>query len=722
MSTPSAPTLLKCLSDERTAEVTVVVPTRNAARTLEACLTSLRLQSVPCVIVVVDNHSDDETQAIAGRLADVVAVAGPERSAQRNLGAALAPAPFVGFIDADMVVGGEVVAEAAAALRAGAGAVIVPEHSFGEGFWAEVRAFERSFYVGSDSIEAARFFRWEVFEEAGGFDADGLPGPEDWDLSGRARRLAPVERVTAMIEHDEGRPTLVDLWRKKAYYGPGLGEYVRTHGQASLQALDRPYLRRPSLLLSRGPLLGAGLVLLKTGEAVAAGLGLLRSRTGGGVSNTRLSRTQDHTPAGEEALPTQVAVVSFGPVLQPNSGLPVRANATVRSLTGLGIRVSLVSTSPETRTGRSGEPDTIRTLRRQLRLGFSLEFVRVVRMLAREVDAIVVESALLVPAVLLARRRLPILWDTNECETLHYSRLPPCPAVLARLGAWWVLEQLAARSSAAVVAISEAEAVHWRAYFPTCRDKVFVVPHAPPLRATHPPPRGNGGRGERVVASSDAPSGPTTPDPDPSTTGPRLVFVGATLGKHNAVAAKWLVTTLAPLLPANSSLVLVGEGTDRVVETLASTQTIACTLVGLGFVPDVDAVIATADLCLAPLASGAGVKTKVLHYLAHGKPVVGTRAAFEGIEDAPGVISVPLDALPGAVLDVIGREQRDDERALLATAQSRWLEAHHGERAVSTAWEQVLRACVAPGTDARASHPAPGSLVAARDPVLEETR
>ncbi len=721
MSTPSGPTLLRCLSDERAAEVTVVVPTRNAAPTLGACLASLRSQSERCVVVVVDNHSEDETQAIACRLADVVAVAGPERSAQRNLGAALVPAPFLGFIDADMVVGREVVAEAVAALRTGAGAVIVPERSFGEGFWAEVRAFERSFYVGSDSVEAARFFRREVFEEAGGFDVGGLPGGEDWDLTGRVRQLASVERVTTMIEHDEGRPTLLDLWRKKAYYGPGLREYVGTHGTSSLGALDRPYLRRPTLLLGRGPRLGAGLVLLKTGEAVAAGIGILRSARGPRLPSTGRSRAGGSRPAGEGALPAAVAVVSFGPVLQPNSGLPVRANTTVGSLAGLGIRVSLVSTSPETRAGRDGEPETIRVLRRPLRLGFSLELVRVVRALAREVDCIVVESALLLPAVLLGRRGVPVVWDTNECETLHYSRLPRRPAVLARLGAWWLLEQLAARSSAAVVAISEAEAVSWRAYFPACRDKVVVVPHAPPRRATQPSPREDSW-GPRSLVGGDASPGSAPPSLDRAPAGPRLVFVGATVGKHNAVAAKWLVATLAPLLPANTSLVLVGEGTDRIVEMLSRNQRIACTLVGLGFVADADAVIGAADLCLAPLAAGAGVKTKVLHYLAHGKPVVGTPAAFEGIEGAPGTVSVPLDALPRAVLDAIGQERGGEERAALAAAQARWLDAHHGERVVSTAWERALRAIVAPGADARPAPGAAGGPVAAGARASEGTR
>lgn len=254
--------------------VTVVVPTRNAERTIAACLQSLKAQTHPCRVVVVDNGSDDSTPVIAGAIADEVLQAGPERSAQRNRGARAFPAPVVGFIDADMMLQPDVVAEAVAALGEGAGSVIVPERTVGEGFWVGVRAFERSFYDGSDAIEAARFFRWEVFERAGGFDED-LTGPEDWDLSLSARELAPVARTVALIEHDEGSIGYIDACRKKAYYADGLRRYVAKRGLAAVQqAGRRPWMRQPRRLVNR---YGVGLVALKAGEALAVSVALLRS-------------------------------------------------------------------------------------------------------------------------------------------------------------------------------------------------------------------------------------------------------------------------------------------------------------------------------------------------------------------------------------------------------------------------------------------------------------
>ena len=73
--------------------VSVVVPTRNAARTLDACLRSIRSQTYGRVeLVVVDNHSLDATPEIARRYVDAFETSGPERSAQRNRGASVSMA------------------------------------------------------------------------------------------------------------------------------------------------------------------------------------------------------------------------------------------------------------------------------------------------------------------------------------------------------------------------------------------------------------------------------------------------------------------------------------------------------------------------------------------------------------------------------------------------------------------------------------------------------
>jgi len=285
-------------------EVTVVVPTRNAARTLAACLESLRAQTAPCRTVVMDNGSTDGTTAIAEEWADVVLHAGPERSAQRNYGARAFPAAIVGFIDADMVLDPDVVAQAHAAIIGGAGAVIVPEETVGDGFWAGVRAFERSFYAGADNIEAARFYRRDVFERTGGF-AESLTGPEDIGLTMEARRAAPVARVSAVIHHDEGRVEFLDACRKKGYYAPGMRRYIAKRGVGAVRTFaNRPWLRHPAKLLSTQ---GAGLLALKVGEAVGEAVAL---------GNALVTQLAGHAGPGRAAdgQLAQIGLAGAGPI------------------------------------------------------------------------------------------------------------------------------------------------------------------------------------------------------------------------------------------------------------------------------------------------------------------------------------------------------------------------------------------------------------------------
>src|SRR5687768_3411679 len=87
VSEPAANAESKASPDDPLPLVSVVVPTRNSQRTIERCLRSIREQSYPAIeLVVVDNFSTDDTFQISTELADLVISAGPERSAQRNLG------------------------------------------------------------------------------------------------------------------------------------------------------------------------------------------------------------------------------------------------------------------------------------------------------------------------------------------------------------------------------------------------------------------------------------------------------------------------------------------------------------------------------------------------------------------------------------------------------------------------------------------------------------
>ncbi len=262
--------------------VSCIVPTRNSAATLDACLRSVRAQTHPDLeLVVVDNSSTDATVDVARAHADVLVDAGPERSAQRNAGARAASGEHLFFIDSDMVLEPSVVAEAAAEVDGGAVAVVVPEVSVGEGFWSRVKALERSCYVGDETIEAARYLPRETFDRVGGDGEEIVAGPEDWDLHERVTRLGgAIGRTQAFLYHDEGRLRLRETMATKFYYGRATGAYLRKHPVRARQQLRlvRPAFVRHWRRLARRPHLGTAVLVMKGCELGAGAAGLLWAR------------------------------------------------------------------------------------------------------------------------------------------------------------------------------------------------------------------------------------------------------------------------------------------------------------------------------------------------------------------------------------------------------------------------------------------------------------
>ncbi len=262
--------------------VSVVVPTRNNERTIEACLRSVREQGhTPIELIVVDNSSTDRTLDIARGLADTVITAGPERSAQRNLGASTARGDWLLWIDSDMVLPKDAVASALAVAVAGdVAGVALPERTIGDGYWTACRALERSCYLDDPWLHNPRLLRRDFLLGLGGFDV-GMSGPEDADLrlrildDGLSIALAPV-----IIDHDEGRLTVRDVMSKRFYYGRSIPRFAAAHrGAVGRQGAGvlRAYLRNYRTLLA-DPTHAAGLVVLRGLEAVAYGAGAARGR------------------------------------------------------------------------------------------------------------------------------------------------------------------------------------------------------------------------------------------------------------------------------------------------------------------------------------------------------------------------------------------------------------------------------------------------------------
>jgi len=269
------------MKEQKQPLVSVVIPTKNSSQTIQACLESIKNQTyVPIQLIVVDNNSSDNTKEIVKQYTQLVFNKGPERSAQRNYGAKKSIGGFLVFIDSDMVLSEDVVADCVKEITETPSlkALVIPEESFGDGFWAQCKKLERSFYLGIDWIEAPRFFTKESFEKVKGFD-ELLCGPEDWDIYQRVSAqygIKSIGRIESFIYHNEGKLSLYRTLQKKAYYMKKIIPYKNKEvnkkafvKQGGIAARYFLFLSSPKKLL-KNPLIGLGMLFMKTSEFLVA--------------------------------------------------------------------------------------------------------------------------------------------------------------------------------------------------------------------------------------------------------------------------------------------------------------------------------------------------------------------------------------------------------------------------------------------------------------------
>ncbi len=212
--------------------VSVIVTTKNEEQNIAACLESLLMQSMkPSEMIVVDNFSEDKTAKIAQEYGAKVFLVGPERSAQRNYGVKNANGKYILYLDADMRLTPKVIEECVNRCESDSEilGIYIPEKIVGNGFWINVRRFERSFYVGT-VIDAVRFVPKAAFQKVEGFDLKNT-GTEDWDFDKKIRGLGKTIVVEANLEHYEGDFNLKNYLSKKNYYSKSFENYSKKWGK-----------------------------------------------------------------------------------------------------------------------------------------------------------------------------------------------------------------------------------------------------------------------------------------------------------------------------------------------------------------------------------------------------------------------------------------------------------------------------------------------------------
>jgi len=266
--------------------VSVIVTTKNSSATLGNCLQSIKEQTYKNIeLIVVDNFSSDETPFLSKKYTKHFYSLGPERSTQRNYGGKKAKGTYVFFIDSDMELHKKIVEQAVEIMEGSMAisGIIVPEESFGNGFWAQCKKLERSFYLGVPYMEAARFFKKSDFLDVKGYDEKMVSG-EDWDLSQRIGKNGDYGRTKDFIRHNEGHISLLKTLKKKSYYAKIFARYAKEPRNSQNVSQQTSVIGRYALFfkhpvkLFRNPILGIGMLFMKTSEFAFGGISYIIAR------------------------------------------------------------------------------------------------------------------------------------------------------------------------------------------------------------------------------------------------------------------------------------------------------------------------------------------------------------------------------------------------------------------------------------------------------------
>ena len=160
-----------------------------------------------------------------------------------------------------------------------------------------------------------------------------------------------------------------------------------------------------------------------------------------------------------------------------------------------------------------------------------------------------------------------------------------------------------------------------------------------------------------------------------------VLFVGNYTDMKNVDAIRIIKEKIAP---ATSGLDFIVAGKGGKKETYKNFKS-------LGPVKDIGRLIDSADICIVPLRYGTGIKIKILDFLSHHKPVVGTSIAFEGFDVKNGknaIICDDLDSYPRVLnalaIDYKLRKKISDETGELLNFFS--------DKRVSKIWLKLLDA------------------------------
>jgi len=200
----------------------------------------------------------------------------------RKRGSSYANGEILLHLDSDMRLEPEVVMECVSLIERGADALVIPEESFGIGFWAQCKWLEKKCYEGVAQIESLRCLKASVYSAVGGHNPK-LVFSEDKDLDIRVKKAGyTVERTKSKIFHNEGNLSLQGTLSKKFSYVNTADQFAALHPQEfawQINIFNRFYLYLKNVnYFFKYPHLYLGMLFMKTSEFVVGLLGFIKGK------------------------------------------------------------------------------------------------------------------------------------------------------------------------------------------------------------------------------------------------------------------------------------------------------------------------------------------------------------------------------------------------------------------------------------------------------------
>lgn len=167
----------------------------------------------------------------------------------------------------------------------------------------------------------------------------------------------------------------------------------------------------------------------------------------------------------------------------------------------------------------------------------------------------------------------------------------------------------------------------------------------------------------------------------------QLLFVGGFNHAPNRDGLLWFCSAVWPQLNTNfkAALSVAGSNADAQILALSGDG-----IDVLGFVSDEELLrlYARADVVVAPLRYGAGVKGKVIEAMARGVPVVTTSVGAQGIQDASEMLLIADDA--DAFAAAIRRARKPDVAAAMTAKALNYIEQFYSTSAMTNTLTEAL--------------------------------